>query len=139
MFWEGVGQGMVDGDSCMNMSDLPLSKTTTMLFKMIGIERAYQMQASGSGMPKPRQIFVTKSRVLATKVEEYFAELLESLALAGYSLGDLKKMQAESAEFGLVDVDDMERVDIPQKFSLLQEDHFPLFVTFDKVIFDFEL
>ena len=107
-----------------------------MLFKMLGIQRAWEIQTSG--MPKPRQIFVTKSRVLAKKVEEYFTKLLESLALAGYSLEDLKRMQVRNAESGLVDADDEDQADIPQRYSELEENHFPLFVTFDKVIFRFE-
>ena len=86
-------------------------------------------------MPKPRQIFVTKSRLLATKVQEYFAELLETLAFAGYSVEDLKRMQARNTESGLVDADDDNEVDIPLRYSALEEDHFPLFVTFDKVSF----
>ena len=118
-----------------SVTDWSLSKTTTMLFKMLGIQRAWEMEVSGSGMPKPRQIFVTKSSVLATKVEEYFTKLLESLALAEHSPEDLKRMQARSTEPGLVDADDTDRADIPQKYSLLEEKHFPLFVTFDKVIF----
>ena len=107
-----------------------------MLFKMLGIQRAWEMQTFD--MPKPRQVFVTKSRVLATKVQEYFAELLESLALAGYSLEDLKRMQARNTESGLVDADDEDQVDIPLRYSALEEIHFPLFVTFDKVIFHLE-
>lgn len=107
------------------------SKTTTMLFKMLGIQRAWEMRSSDT--QRPRQVFVTKSRILATKVEEYFTKLLESLALAGYSLEDLKKMQARTAESGLFDADDQERADIPQRYSALEENHFPLFVTFDKV------
>ena len=116
------------------------SKTTTMLFKMLGIQRAWEMQMQASGMPRPRQIFVTKSRVLATKVEKYFAKLVESLSLAGYSQEDLKKMQARTtlAESRLVDVDDEVRDNIPQRYSALEENHFPLFVTFDQVILSFE-
>ena len=102
-----------------------------MLFKMLGIQRAWEMRSSDT--QRPRQVFVTKSRILATKVEEYFTKLLESLALAGYSLEDLKKMQARTAESGLFDADDQERADIPQRYSALEENHFPLFVTFDKV------
>ena len=107
-----------------------------MLFRMLGIQRAWQTQTPG--MPKPRQIFVTKSRVLATKVEGYFAKLLESFALAGYSLEDLKRMQVQNTESGLMDVNDEDQADIPQRYSELEDNHFPLFVTFDKVIFDFE-
>ena len=129
------GTGYGGSNTCMNESDSPPSKTTTMLFKMLGIERAWEMNVSGSDMLKPRQIFVTKSSVLAIKVDEYFAKLRESLELARYSLEDLKRMKARSAEFRLVDADDTDRVDIPQKYSELEEKHFPLFVTFDKVIF----
>jgi hypothetical protein len=107
-----------------------------MLFKMLGIQRAWEIQTSG--MPRPRQIFVTKSRVLATKVEAYFTKLLESLVLAGYSLGDLKRMQVRNAESGLMDVDDEDQTHIPLRYSELEENHFPLFVTFDKVILYFE-
>ncbi|KAF8139769.1 hypothetical protein EV363DRAFT_1310578 [Boletus edulis] len=117
--------------SCYVLGRSGTGKTTTMLFKMLGIQRAWEMQMSG--MPKPRQIFVTKSRVLATKVEEYFAKLLESLALAGYSLQDLKRMQTRTTESGLVDVDDQKRADIPQRYSALEENHFPMFVTFDEL------
>ena len=79
MFWGGVVPGMMDWTTGSLAHSLP-SKTTTILFKMLGIQRAWEMHTSG--MPKPRQIFVTKSRVLATKAQEYFAKLLESLALA---------------------------------------------------------
>jgi len=106
-----------------------------MLFKILGIQRAWEMSAAD--MPKPRQIFVTKSRVLATKVEEYFTKLLESLALAGYTLQELAKMKAQSVSVqeGLVDLDDLpeSQMNIPMKYSELQDKHFPLFVTFDRV------
>ena len=130
------GTGYDGSDLVWTLTHTLLSKTTTMLFKMLGIQRAWEMQTPH--MPKPRQIFITKSRVLATKVQEYFAKLLESLALAGYSLEDLKRMQAQNTESGLVDADDEDQVDIPLRYSALEEDHFPLFVTFDKVIFHLE-
>ncbi|KAI9566710.1 hypothetical protein HD554DRAFT_2040083 [Boletus coccyginus] len=100
---------------------------------MFGIQRTWEMEMSG--MPKPRQIFVTKSRFLATKVQEYFTKLLESSALVGYSIEELKKMRlrARDTESGLVDGDDEDQTDIPQRYSALEEDHFPLFVTFDKL------
>ncbi|KIJ21330.1 hypothetical protein PAXINDRAFT_164864 [Paxillus involutus ATCC 200175] len=123
--------------SCYVLGRSGTGKTTTMLFKMLGIQRAWETQ--GSGMPKPRQIFVTKSRFLATKVEEYFKKLLESLALGGYSLEELKKLKArntEVAEAGLVDLDDVpeDQSSIPRKYCALEEKHFPLFVTFDKLV-----
>ncbi|KAF9219473.1 hypothetical protein BS17DRAFT_760990 [Gyrodon lividus] len=119
--------------SCYVLGRSGTGKTTTMLFKMLGIQRSWEMQTSG--MPKPRQVFVTKSRVLAMKVEEYFTKLLESLALAGYSLEELKKMQARNTTSALFDVDDLpeDQSGVPQRYSALEEKHFPLFVTFDKL------
>lgn len=108
-----------------------------MLFKMLGIERAYRLKQNL--MDKPRQVFVTQSRVLATKVEEYFCKLLESLSTAGKSTQDLvqlaKEQKLQSAEHGLIDIDDdiNWRADLPSKFSLLKDEHFPLFLTFDRV------
>ncbi|KAI9462689.1 hypothetical protein HD554DRAFT_2288449 [Boletus coccyginus] len=117
--------------SCYVLGRSGTGKTTTMLFKMLGIQRAWETQTSG--MPKPRQIFVTKSRVLATKVQEYFLKLLGSLALAGYSLEELKRIRARNTDFRLVDADDEAQTDIPRKYSALEESHFPLFVTFDQL------
>jgi hypothetical protein len=108
-----------------------------MLFKMLGHERAQEMQ--GDDILKLRQIFVTQSRVLAGKVEEYFAKLMESLIIGGRSQTELAeiaraKKNKEKAE-DLVDVDDDVnwRADLPDRFSLLQDEHFPLFITFDRV------
>jgi hypothetical protein len=109
-----------------------------MLFKMLGIERAWATH-SNSDMPKPCQLFVTHSRVLAGKVEEYFTKLMESLETASHSPLELAKLakarQAQHEEQGLVDLDDETswRNDLPDRFSLLDERHFPLFVTFDRV------
>ncbi|KAG1777307.1 hypothetical protein EV702DRAFT_1102293 [Suillus placidus] len=119
--------------SCYVLGRSGTGKTTTMLFKILGIQRAWEMSAID--MPKPRQIFVTKSRVLATKVEEYFTKLLESLALAGYTLQELAKMKAQNVQEGLVDLDDLpeSQMNIPMKYSELEDKHFPLFVTFDRL------
>ena len=108
-----------------------------MLFKMLWIERTYQLNSDC--MTKPRQIFVTKSRVLAGKVEEYFLKLLDSLKMSSQSPQELKKIVArrgiEPEEDNLVDIDEDEywRADLPSKFSELQDSNFPLFITFDRV------
>jgi len=65
-------------------------------------------------------------------------KLLESLALAGYSLEDLKRIRARNTDSRLVDADDEDQTDIPRTYSALEENHFPLFVTFDKVTLDLE-
>jgi hypothetical protein len=111
-----------------------------MLFKMLGIERAWALHGNNE-LPKPRQLFVTQSRVLAGKVEEYFSKLMESLATASYSPRELanlaKNKQVMREEEGLVDLDDEInwRNDLPERFSLLERKHFPLFITFDGVCY----
>ena len=115
-------------------------KTTTMLFKMLGIERAWETHRDM--MPKPRQLFVTQSRVLAEKVEEYFAKLLESLASAGRSpaeLMDIAERQKHREEQGLVDRDEeiYWRGDLPKRYGALKEEHFPMFITYDHVCLSF--
>ncbi|KIN94542.1 hypothetical protein M404DRAFT_380086 [Pisolithus tinctorius Marx 270] len=121
--------------SCYVLGRSGTGKTTTMLFKMLGIQRAWQLQSESSGMPRPRQIFVTKSPVLANKVEEYFVKLLESLSLAGYTLEELARLQPRNMDLELVDTDDVPDAQsgIPQRYSELEDHHFPLFLTFDRL------
>lgn len=115
-----------------------------MMFKMLGIERAYMLRKDV--MQKPRQIFVTQSRVLAGKVEEYFSKLFDSLATGDKTkeelarLIKLKKQQQDDHE-GLIDIDDDQnwRGDLPSRYSQLRDEHFPLFLTFDRVSLLLEL
>jgi len=104
---------------------------------MLGIQRAYNIRKDS--MQKPRQLFVTQSRVLAGKVEEYFSKLLQSLSTAERTREELAEMvklkRTQQDEEGLIDIDDDQdwRGDLPQRFSELQDEHFPLFLTFDRV------
>ena len=108
---------------------------------MLGIERAYVQQSlESSSIARPRQVFVTQSRVLATRVEEAFSKLMASLAATNKSKKELEelaeKQKLQKAEnSGLYDVDDdvTWKAGLPKKFSLLQDEHFPLFLTFDRV------
>jgi hypothetical protein len=109
-----------------------------MLFKMLWIERTYQLNRDT--ILKPRQIFVTKSRVLAEKVKEYFMKLLDTLQTTSKSLEDLTKGAADKSVKarldGLADLDDNDHwrpANLPKKFSELQDSSFPLFITFDAV------
>ena len=105
-----------------------------MLFKMLGIERAWKQFPDM--WDKPRQIFVTQSRVLATKVEEYFSKLMLSLETSSYSPEELRKMGKDTEkEEELIDLDDVDqwRPDLPRKFSELTNVNFPLFITYDRV------
>jgi len=105
-----------------------------MLFKMLGIERAWK--EFPHTCDKPRQIFVTQSRVLATKVGEYFSKLMLSLEAASRSPEELREMGKNIGEdTELIDLDDVDqwRSDLPRRFSELTDDNFPLFITYDLV------
>ena len=108
-------------------------KTTTMLFKMLGVE---QFSASLSNR-KIRQVFVTQSRVLAERVQEYYTKLARSSAAGDRSEGEIKQRatQRTQAEKELMELDDEDdsQSGLPKKFSELTDDYFPLFLTFDKV------
>ncbi|KAI0247856.1 hypothetical protein BJV78DRAFT_1285222 [Lactifluus subvellereus] len=108
-------------------------KTTVIVFKMFGIERAWQNQ--GCVGPRPRQLFVTKSRLLAEKVEEEYVSLLYSLSATPEALQyvheRIQQWNTRRKEiFNLEDVEDT-RDDLPEKYSELRDGHFPLFVTMD--------
>ncbi|EIN13316.1 P-loop containing nucleoside triphosphate hydrolase protein [Punctularia strigosozonata HHB-11173 SS5] len=121
--------------SCYVIGRSGTGKTTTMLFKMLGLERTWHLHKES--MPRPRQVFVTQSRVLATKVEEYFGKMLDSLAAGAQSAKELSKLSTirTGRDEGLVDLDDEEnwRSDLPKRFSELRDEHFPLFITYDKL------
>ena len=103
---------------------------------MLGIERAWDLSPDMWDNCKPRQIFVTQSRVLATKVDEYFSQLILSLNAASYSPEELQKMEVNpKKEMEFIDLDDIDqwRTDLPSKFSELTDENFPLFITYDQV------
>ncbi|KAH7874451.1 uncharacterized protein C8R40DRAFT_1108966 [Lentinula edodes] len=123
--------------SCYVIGRSGTGKTTTLLFKMLLVERTHQM--TGADAPKPRQIFVTQSRILAKKVEQYFVTLGRSLIASSQSLSNLCEIRASQRGNVLDDEDDMIHVDdivdwsgdLPSKFSDLRDEHFPLFTTFN--------
>lgn len=120
--------------------DPHFSKTTTMLFKMLGIERTWDtlQDTLQDTLPRPRQLFVTQSRVLAEKVEEYYRKLSQSHAAAQRTAEESDQLAAAkqaNQDQGLVDRDEEEfwRGDLPKSYGELKDEHFPLFLTFDHV------
>ncbi|KAG7450840.1 uncharacterized protein BT62DRAFT_1001654 [Guyanagaster necrorhizus] len=129
-----VSCATVFGSPCSFSDSIGTGKTTTMLFKMLLIERTFQLMESD--LPRPRQVFITKSRILAKKVQEYFVKLSSSLTIASrpsVDLMNLPRAPQYQDDSGLIDVDDVVnwRTDLPAKYSDLKEKHFPLFITFD--------
>jgi hypothetical protein len=104
---------------------------------MLSVERAWQM--SNGELRRPRQIFITKSQVLATRVEEYYEKLRTSLEVAHLRPNDLvnvaslpDEIPARRAVLRSEDLD-TSRADLPLNFNALADDHFPLFITYHKV------
>ena len=103
--------------------DPHFSKTTTMLFKMLGIERTWDtlQDTLQDTLPRPRQLFVTQSRVLAEKVEEYYRKLSQSHAAAQRTAEESDQLAAAkqaNQDQGLVDRDEEEfwRGDLPKSY-----------------------
>ncbi|KAF9493953.1 hypothetical protein BDN71DRAFT_1027051 [Pleurotus eryngii] len=119
--------------SCYVLGRSGTGKTTTMLFKMVCVEASYDVMKATTR--KPRQLFVTHSRVLATKVAEYFSKLTSSLNLASRSLQELKlHKDAVHQDIGMIDTEEeAAEVDLPPLFSQLKEQHFPLFITYTQL------
>ena len=68
-----------------------------MVFKIFGIERlAKSLQLDGQ--KKPRQVFVTQSRVLAGRVKEYYDKLTGFLDTASKSLEELKHIESKAQD-----------------------------------------
>ena len=89
---------------------------------------------------RPRQVFVTKSRKLAQKVEEHFTKYLVSLVFSSETRRDIQALKSRTGQQDGDDEnlwnedDDAEwRNDLPKRFSQLEDCHFPLFLTFDQV------
>ncbi|KAK7688198.1 hypothetical protein QCA50_008568 [Cerrena zonata] len=107
-------------------------KTTTMLYKILGIERAWQellqqdREVEGSS-GKPRQMFVTQSKMLAKNVEGYYDKLV-----ASHGMGRRSNQQHHDLLINL-DEETEWRKDLPHRFGLLKDEHFPVFLTFDEL------
>lgn len=110
-----------------------------MVFKILGIERAYELicEESDADAHRPRQLFVTYSRFLAEKVRDFYVKLAREKAAAGRTARESTKLTVEKHaqdSRGLVNRDEEELYDgtLPSSFSKLTDDHFPLFITFDQ-------
>ncbi|KAJ3515657.1 hypothetical protein NLJ89_g1627 [Agrocybe chaxingu] len=104
-------------------------------YKMVTVERSFQL--SPQDLVKPRQLFVTCSRVLVKKVEKRFKELMDALKTTQLSPEELKQLAISraSAQVELVDEENRTewRSDLPTRFSELEDKHFPLFIAYDDI------
>ncbi|KAF8598546.1 hypothetical protein BDV93DRAFT_451003, partial [Ceratobasidium sp. AG-I] len=85
----------------------------------------------------PRQLFVTRSRVLTQHIASNYQGLAEFSEIGTKTHEELVAMRNknEHQRRELVEFDNEVdlREDLPDRFSRLEESHFPSFVSFDKV------
>lgn len=96
-----------------------------MVFKMLGIELANRRTHFAG---RPRQMFLTQSHVLARHVAGYYTQLLRAAEFQHMNTHQMLPAE-DLLDF---DEDNDERGDLPEKFSDLEDKHFPLFATFDQ-------
>ncbi|KAH7339885.1 hypothetical protein B0J17DRAFT_657189 [Rhizoctonia solani] len=101
-------------------------KTTALIYKMHAIDQ--------SATTPIRQMFVTRSRVLARHVESSFGRLVDSINMESEAAEELGE-KSKDLDQALVEFDNEVdlRTDLPSRFSLLDKSHFPLFISFDKL------
>ncbi|KAG9097775.1 hypothetical protein FRC06_007201 [Ceratobasidium sp. 370] len=102
-------------------------KTTALIYKMQSIE---------ASTTKPiRQLFVTRSPVLTRHVESSFSRLVDSVNLEPEVAAELDLGTPTELDQALVEFDNEAdlRDDLPPRFSLLDNSHFPLFISFEKL------
>ncbi|KAJ1300870.1 hypothetical protein OPQ81_002508 [Rhizoctonia solani] len=110
-------------------------KTTALIYKIRAVD---QEHAAKEERQPIRQMFVTRSRVLAQHVEATYQGLAEFTNIAFKSDTELKAMAKQSQEDpdrALVEFDteiDL-RNDLPPRYSDLTDSHFPLFLSFEKL------
>ncbi|KAG8894024.1 hypothetical protein FRB99_001568, partial [Tulasnella sp. 403] len=105
-------------------------KTTSMLLRMKALEIGAQKLDH-----KIRQVFVTHSRKLAEEVERCFKQLSRTSERVEDTLVVATDHQAENTIRGLSDhqLDAEHNSSLPSRFSQLEEQHFPLFLSFDQL------
>ncbi|RHZ88681.1 hypothetical protein Glove_21g295 [Diversispora epigaea] len=121
-------------------------KTTSIMFRQISSYQIDQLNITSSlnGYCEnfhKRQIFITVSYNLCRRVEKYFNGLLEAVAFARKTAADYNeyvRKREESDEIEekdeILEEDDEEEElsKIPNSFRLLNDNHFPLFITYEK-------
>lgn len=101
-----------------------------MMFKML----AYEMSTRRTGVAC-RQMFVTQSPALAEKVKAYYEKLKKSSLDLDSENRDIN---SPVDEFTLDDVRTRDRVNtaaLPARWKELRDEDFPLFLSFDEVLF----
>ncbi|KDN37508.1 hypothetical protein RSAG8_10107, partial [Rhizoctonia solani AG-8 WAC10335] len=114
--------------ACFVLGRSGTGKTTCIVFKMLGIEKMFEWAEEG----RPRQVFITQSPELAQRVQDYYQALVQTDSNQSARSTELATDDNESILADLRD-EDVEAFGLPSRYSLLEDKHFPLFLTFDQL------
>ncbi|PPQ98968.1 hypothetical protein CVT24_003464 [Panaeolus cyanescens] len=115
--------------SCYVLGRSGTGKTTTMLHKMLWVQRAYHQHMGDT--QRPRQVFVTRSTVLAKKVEEHFSNYM----VAGWS-GSARTRFSQSSSSDLINQNTSSSWrESGMTFKGLSDSDFPLFIPLEELYF----
>ena len=112
-----------------------------MIFKLLRFEEARRESNFLGGSGHIRQVFLTQSHVLASKVEEHYWQLLEAAQLGARVRSSNTGSTTEPTERNVAELEPEAdgRPDLPSRYSDLKDEHFPLFLTYDQVRFMIQL
>ncbi|CAE6538449.1 unnamed protein product [Rhizoctonia solani] len=110
-------------------------KTTALVYKMRANHQVAEASDSAESM---RQLFVTRSPVLTRRVASYYKGLIESTEIANKSPEELQIIRELNQNYQPRDLLEFDneadlRDDLPERYSELTGNHFPLFISYDKL------
>ena len=118
---------------------VPLRKTTTMIYKMLALERSWADRFQAT-MRKPRQLFVTQSEELVSQVKAYYDQRNPSLALAPRASGSSVPNGCTSQIAKQVDqresflpAHEVSKSASPSRYGALRDEDFPMFLSYNEV------
>lgn len=106
-------------------------KTTVIIFKMLALESLWMQNPYTLDSSKPRQLFVTKSQVLANRVQRFFGRLFDAHIL-GEDVGT-SEHDDDNEDLLRGEEDAVRDANLPWRLSELTDDNFPLFLSYDRV------
>jgi hypothetical protein len=80
-------------------------------------------------------VFITQSRLLATRVQDYYRNLTSESSAALRNMTQQCQEEGHAQEEDLLadlDDEDASAFGLPPKYSMLEDKHFPLFLTYDQ-------
>lgn len=102
---------------------------------MLGVEQSWADSPELTSQP-PRQIFLTQSPVLASKVKSYYSSLVTTTATAKLTIKEAEAVAQAKTSKAQEDLEDLENAQsgmkgLPSRFSELTSQHYPLFISID--------